>query len=944
MSAIKGITGRIAVSVMMAFLLVLPGLASAATYYVNSAAGNDATGDGSAANPWQTITHAAATVPAGTAAAPNIISVAGGTYDSSTNGETFPIAFTRNYVTLTGAGTGITFIDPENTTDALHIDARGIAVSGFTFRNAIDADAIVITEGGFNIHHNIFDATVRDGITLSRNETDRTTSIGFPDMTIANNIFRTVQNGIYVYVEIDFDDTVTGLTASFGNLAITGNTFPLTSGDGIYISSLFNPEDITNGTVTVGSLTITGNTVTGGDGGIYFWSGVTSMEDAQVTVGNVVVSNNTCTNQSSYGMYLYNWELTYFYGTTNAVFGDFTVSGNTVRATNYAAYPDTDGLILEYLDYIGYIYDQTVITTGAITVTDNIVDVDDYGTYFYSYGVWTIGEAAAGDSVAVTTGPRTISGNTVNSNGSYGLYMDLEYIGYEMYGTSAVNYGSLTVSNNTVISNSQALYVYWYETGYDLDEDSSVSLGSMTISNNILTSQNSDAFYYDMGYCGYYSMEGNGAATFGPTSITGNTLTAGAGEGMEFYFYEVAYEMYENSSFAMGPITIDGNTVNATGGDGIYIEYYDYDVGSYLQGSATATLPDWIITSNTFDVTGGYEGVEFYTYSNPDENTDSAKVHYGGMRIDGNTFNPDKNGGMDYGIFLYYEDVVEGAYGPTTTTFGDITITGNTLYAVESEAIYIEYEEVGYWFEDAATLNMGDIRISGNTIDTAPIGIDVYLYNLYANDSAKVAIGTVDILDNTLTNISDTGISATYFNINDDPGTAVLTIGAPTINGNTVTGAAATGDGIFLYVDNTTAGITFGRPTLSGNTVTGFSQGMYLVALPEATIKCNYLENNVLAGMRFQTAGTGFAVNYNSVVNNTVGLTVDNTFAAVIDAENNWWGDPLGPTACAGCNGVNPGDSGTVDFDPWLPAASLEAYCDAFPWPMFMPAITGMGK
>jgi hypothetical protein len=945
MNTLKKRTGCLAGLALAAAFLALPGLASAATYYV-STTGDDTTGDGSSGNPWKTITHAAATVPAGSAGTPNIISVAAGTYDNTTNGETFPITFTRSFVSLTGAGAATTIIDPEeiNTSDALHVDATGFSVSGFTFQNMSDADAIVITEGGFTISNNVFDTTVNDGVSFYRpSETDRTTSVSFADMAITNNTFKTRQNGVYVSLEIDFDDTVSGLTATFGNFTISGNTFPLTSGDGIYISNLFSPQDITNGTVTAGNLTVTGNTVTGGDTGIYFYSYVYYMENTQLSVGNVVVSNNTCTNQSSYGIYLYNWEFEYFYGTTNATLGNFTVSGNTVEATDYATYPNTNGIYLDYMDYISYMYDETTVTTGAISVTNNTVDVDDYGIYFYSYGIWDIGEDA-GDSVAVTTGTRTISGNTINSNDYYGLYLDLDYIGYDMYGTSTVDYGNLNISNNTITSYYEAFYFYcWYEAGYYMYNDAQATLGSVTISGNSLTSSGDDAIYYNLEYIGY-EMYGNSAATFGPTSITNNTLTAGSGYGIYFYFYETPTYMYDNATFAMGNFTIDDNTINATGGDGINVYYYDYYVGSYMEGNSVATLPGWIITDNTIDVTGGNDGIEFYTYSNPDDNYDQAAVHFGSMRIDNNTFNPDKNAGMDYGIYFWIEDLVEGAYGPTTTTFGNITITDNRFYAVDSEAIYLGYDDVGYYFDDAAILTVGDIEIGSNTIDMAPIGIDAYFYDLYTNDSASVTIGKLNIHDNTLTNISDYGISVYYYNVNDDPGTATLSIGAPTISGNTISGVAAKNEGIYLYVDNSTEGITFGMPTISGNTVSGFNQGIYLEGLEEASLSCNFLENNASVGMRFNTAGTNFAVHDNSIVGNHVGLLVDDGQTAVINAEKNWWGDKLGPAACASCNRVDPGDSGTVDFTPWLTSQPQKFSCGAaFPWILFIPAITGMG-
>jgi len=74
-------------------------------YYVNAATGDDLFGDGSAANPWKTITHASATVPAGASAAdPNVIHVAAGLYDKTNSAEGFTINFNSANVALGGAG------------------------------------------------------------------------------------------------------------------------------------------------------------------------------------------------------------------------------------------------------------------------------------------------------------------------------------------------------------------------------------------------------------------------------------------------------------------------------------------------------------------------------------------------------------------------------------------------------------------------------------------------------------------------------------------------------------------------------------------------------------------------------------------------------------------------------------------------------------------------
>ena len=78
----------------------------------------------------------------------------------------------------------------------------------------------------------------------------------------------------------------------------------------------------------------------------------------------------------------------------------------------------------------------------------------------------------------------------------------------------------------------------------------------------------------------------------------------------------------------------------------------------------------------------------------------------------------------------------------------------------------------------------------------------------------------------------------------------------------------------------------------------------------------------------FQGNGTGISVFSGAegsviVNNNFVGNTsyaVVNATAPALDAENNWWNDPLGPSGCTTCNGAATGDLVTdnVIFDPVL--------------------------
>jgi len=221
---------------MAASLLVLPDLASATTYYVNAVSGNDTNNNGlSHATAWETITHAAATVPAGTSKAPNVISVAGGIYNIGNNNEIFPINFTHDFVSLTGAGAATTVIDMQNLTvdDALHVSAKGFSVSGFTFNRA--QRAIGISEGGFTISDNVFETTIGQGVYFSRIETNRAASISFAGIAITGNTFKTSTDGINVNVDLGFASNANNLTAAFGNFTISANNFLLTGGEGINI-------------------------------------------------------------------------------------------------------------------------------------------------------------------------------------------------------------------------------------------------------------------------------------------------------------------------------------------------------------------------------------------------------------------------------------------------------------------------------------------------------------------------------------------------------------------------------------------------------------------------------------------------------------------------------------------------------------------------------------
>ena len=178
---------------LLALMNMTPASAAPAAqaYHVNASSGSDITGDGSAGNPWKTISHAANKVSAGTSASRQIIAVAAGTYDGAL-GETFPIVFENEYVRLVGSGAVKTIIDGGGATDVISVTAEGITIWNFTIQNAA-GDGIESSMGG---------------------------------LTVRDNVFRSVANGFRLFT----DPNLPGLgTYTTTGVLVTGNTFSVTA-------------------------------------------------------------------------------------------------------------------------------------------------------------------------------------------------------------------------------------------------------------------------------------------------------------------------------------------------------------------------------------------------------------------------------------------------------------------------------------------------------------------------------------------------------------------------------------------------------------------------------------------------------------------------------------------------------------------------------------------
>ncbi len=205
-----------------------------------------------------------------------------------------------------------------------------------------------------------------------------------------------------------------------------------------------------------------------------------------------------------------------------------------------------------------------------------------------------------------------------------------------------------------------------------------------------------------------------------------------------------------------------------------------------------------------------------------------------------------------------------------------ITVTGSEIVALATEA--------------GAT----DTTISGNiltpvnlaTIYLGPSSGNMVLNNTSGTIDIEYSASDNDIIGNTLSDITSRGIKLVGVGAHNDT----------LIQGNTI--SRNTSYGIHVLADVTTVS----NLVITGNTIT----------------------DNGVAGIRIEnvtTWGVGNTINNNNISGN-VAFGIDNGDEAVVDAENNWWGDASGPYVSTNTGGT--GDQVTtaiVDYRPWLTAA-----------------------
>ncbi len=886
---------------ILAFGVLFLAAPSWARIFFVDPSGSDTPNCTDASSPCRSITFAVAQANSGTAVSPDIINVAPGTYSAAATGETFPINLDYAYVTLQRSGSSAAIIDVLNTaTDALYVTATGVIIDGLTFRNA--GNAIYSTAGGLTVINSFFENSVTDGVSFFFSETDYASDYTLEDMLISNNTFYVTRDGVYFDLDLDFD-AATPVMVSLGSLTISTNEFQ-DNIDSMDVSN-YSISDIYNG---------------------------------MVTIGDIILSDNIISDQSDKGIKLSLFNFEYLSGNTVVTIGNVTIDNNNITS-NYAN-TGAEGIDIEPVWYFGYLADDTRVTVGNLGITNNRINVYDEGIYVYFDKIEYLGDQASSDAVRVITGTFTVDNNRVTSKISFGIYVEIE--------------------------DSMPQYVY---------ADSMVTIGSTFIRDNLISSEE-EGIYFELTYGSY--LYDSAKLTVGTFTATGNTVTSISDYGIYLYYYGAAYETYNNSNVAIGSMTISTNTVTSYD-ESLYIEYeypgskmnnnsslqmdtvtvadnsffssndhamelyFDDDSGYDLHDNAVASLPSHEIINNSFDTAAGsgYYGLYIYFYDWPYSNYDSSRVTLGPMRIADNSFNPDKNPGMDTGIYIYYDDTGYDIYNKSQVHIGDLAIDNNTFYRMNAYAVYLSFYYFGWNLDDQSSLTMGSIDISKNKAFDTPNGLYFYLENENPDNEAALQIGDINIVDNMFDGIRYYGVELYSYLYNSSSPDAMVSVGTTTIKGNSINGKPGgtdpTSAGIYLYADYDPR-VTFPPSALTGNTIEGLATGIYLYGLEEAELSCNVLRDNSKYGLSLESNGS-FTTSYNIFEGNVqYALYIPDGNTASVKAEQNWWGDPAGPSACASCNRIYFG-GGTVDYTPWLTRQPSRSLCGDFPWILFMPAI-----
>jgi parallel beta-helix repeat protein len=567
--------------------------------------------------------------------------------------------------------------------------------------------------------------------------------------------------------------------------------------------------------------------------------------------------------------------------------------------------------------------DTIIVRNGSYTENINInkplTIISENGS-----AVTTINGSGGGNAVLIQSGNVTFG----NTGHGFTVTIDPSSTGIGMYPDSDTEMTGVSIVDNVIYDCSVAIaFEYEGEGDYDFHNN--------TIMDNLIYDCSDGIFFENDG----------GTGDMYQNTVTGNTIRDYIATGITLKNRDTGNIRSNN---------ISSNTVyNASGwsefnwdGIGIHLQNFQNSgniSNNTLTGNEVYNCSDYGIFFENLNSTGNmsgnniaenevYEcdnGIELHEYDtdgNVRQNTVEDNTVYDcesgiGLVSEYATsiYSNDINGNEVYGCWqgIYLVSAFGGhVYGNVVTDntvyncYDEEDASGIFLLAVyegntsentvQGNAVYQEEPSInssyGIYLNAIADGGIHNSSIEGNTVYGWNVGI-------YLNDSSLTSIEYIDILDNVLYNGSTGNVYGIKMDSCNDINVHGNDIAYSSEKGITLVGSD------YVYV--------------TSNTVHDNSEGIYMEDSSYVDIYGNDIRDNEGGGT------TGISVvdsedvsaNCNNIAGNGIGLYVYHYETECVYANDNWWGDPSGPSGdgfSGSGDGIQLSGAGCVEIDSWL--------------------------
>lgn len=545
----------------------------------------------------------------------------------------------------------------------------------------------------------------------------------------------------------------------------------------------------------------------------------------------------------------------------------------------------------------------------------------------------------------------------------------IQYSGSSMSASIYITNTSIDISN-TVIENGSLYDIYYYGTAGGNVSDSTFNSGIFLSSANHAASFTNNTFHHNSAYPTYtiaanvavfcnatntFVDSENAYITVSDRNLTKDTTWSGA---VPIYLNDYLIVQGDDGADGMTTLTLEpGATLKFNAGKFLQVGAYSGHPGA-LVAQGTAENPIVFTSNQPTPAAGDWDYIHFYSTSGSSSSLAHCRVEYAGRTNRGsiqmfnsapNIANTTVQNGKGYD--LIYTGTSGGSLTESTLNHGlhiqtaniNVDFTGNTInqdnaFPIKAYADNVHALVNGNTFNNVNESSYLEVLDGNVTLDaTWSATIPIYLVK-----NATV-IGT-DGADGITTLTIEPGAKVLFnqgrtFFVGANPGDpgALIAHGTPANMITFTSNQASPTPGYWgsLYFSNTTDDATTSlkyciveyagtngqgvvqlydaKPSIE-NSIIRYSStaGVYAYGggSNDALISCNTISNNLTHGIYVGSNALPIITGNNFIDNAQHGLYNTNTDQVM--AENNWWGDALGP------NTGGDSTSGDVDTDPWL--------------------------